>query len=613
MAVNRDIKYLNKDFSDFRSQLINFSKNYFPNTYTDFTPSSPGIMFMEQASYVGDVLSFYLDNQLQETYLQYVRQTSNIFDLAYMFGYKPKVTGLSNVNVEVFQLVPSKLVGGTYYPDYDYALFFDSNTQVTSTTNSTVFNIEDPIDFSVSNSLDPTIVSVAQISSNTPTYFLLKKTRKASSGNINTTTFSFGDFEEFPTVTINAENIAGVIDIFDSDNSEYNEVDYLGQETVFKALKNTNVNDPNNFVNSNDSPYILQVKKVQKRFATRFIDSGSLQIQFGAGNPSDIDEEIIPNPDNVGIGLPYEVNKLTTAFSPTNFIFTNTYGIAPTNTTLTVRYTTGGGVASNVPANSITSLDTSTVRFNNNNLNSSTAQYVFDSIAVNNPSGATGGQDGDNAEEIRQNTLANFGSQLRNVTADDYLVRTLSMPSRFGIVSKAYSQKPKANEGNNTVDIYVLGYDNNKNLSTASNTLKDNLKTYLNQYRMIGDSIGIKDAFIINIAVNFEVITVPNFNNSQVLSQCVNELIEYFNIDNWQINQPILIKDIELLIDRIPGVQTVQNVTITNKAGTSSGYSQYAYDINGATQGKLIYPSIDPCIFEVKFPNQDIKGKVINI
>jgi hypothetical protein len=613
MAVNRDIKYLNKDFSDFRSQLINFSKNYFPNTYTDFTPSSPGIMFMEQASYVGDVLSFYLDNQLQETYLQYVRQTSNIFDLAYMFGYKPKVTGLSNVDVEVFQLVPSKLVGGTYYPDYDYALFFDSNTQVTSTTNSTVFNIEDPIDFSVSNSLDPTIVSVAQISSNAPTYFLLKKTRKASSGNINTTTFSFGDFEEFPTVTINAENIAGVIDIFDSDNNEYNEVDYLGQETVFKALKNTNVNDPNNFVNSNDSPYILQVKKVQRRFATRFIDSGSLQIQFGAGNPSDIDEEIIPNPDNVGIGLPYEVNKLTTAFSPTNFIFTNTYGIAPTNTTLTVRYTTGGGVASNVPANSITSLDTSTVRFNNNNLNSSTAQYVFDSIAVNNPSGATGGQDGDNAEEIRQNTLANFGSQLRNVTADDYLVRTLSMPSRFGIVSKAYSQKPKANEGNNTVDIYVLGYDNNKNLSTASNTLKDNLKTYLNQYRMIGDSIGIKDAFIINIAVNFEIITVPNFNNSQVLSQCVNELIEYFNIDNWQINQPILIKDIELLIDRIPGVQTVQNVIITNKAGVSSGYSQYAYDINGATQGKLIYPSIDPCIFEVKFPNQDIKGKVINI
>lgn len=613
MAVNRDIKYLNKDFSDFRSQLINFSKNYFPNTYTDFSPSSPGIMFMEQASYVGDVLSFYLDNQLQETYLQYVRQTNNIFDLAYMFGYKPKVTGLSNVNIDVFQLVPSKNVSGDYVPDYDYALYFDTNTQVTSTNNSTTFNIEDPIDFSVSNSLDPTTVSIAQINAGDPTYFLLKKTRKASSGNINTTTFSFGDFEEFPTVNINAENIGGIIDVLDSDGREYYEVDYLGQETVFKSLKNTNVNDPNNFVNSNDSPYILQVEKIQRRFATRFINSGSLQIQFGSGNPSDIDEEIIPNPDNVGIGLPYEKSKLTTAYSPTNFIFTNTYGITPVNTTLTVRYTTGGGVNSNVPANSITSLDTSTVRFVNNNLNAVTAQYIFDSSAVNNPSAASGGQDGDNAEEIRQNTLANFSSQLRNVTADDYLVRTLSMPSKYGIISKAYSQKPKANEGNNTVDLYVLGYDSNKNLTTASNTLKENLKSYLNQYRMIGDSVGIKNAFIINIAINFEIITVPNFNNSQVLTQCLSGLREYFNIDNWQINQPILLKDIELLIDKIPGVQTIQNVTITNKAGTSLGYSEYAYDINGATQGKLIYPSIDPCIFEVKFPNQDIKGKVINI
>ena len=613
MAVNRDIKYLNKDFSDFRSQLINFSKNYFPTTYTDFSPSSPGMMFMEQAAYVGDVLSFYLDNQLQETYLQYVRQTNNIFDLAYMFGYKPKVTGLSNVDIEVFQLVPSKNEGGNYVPDYDYALYFDANTQVTSTNNSTTFNIEDPIDFSVSNSMDLTTVSIAQIAANNPTYFLLKKTRKASSGNINTTTFSFGDFEEFPTVNINDTNIGGIIDVFDSDGKEYYEVDYLGQETVFKSLKNTNVNDPNNYVNSNDSPYILQVEKIQRRFASKFINSGSLQIQFGSGNPSDIDEEIIPNPDNVGIGLPYEKKKLTTAYSPTNFIFTNTYGIAPVNTTLTFRYTTGGGVSSNVPANTITSLDTSTISFTNNNLNAVTAQYIFDSTAVNNTKAASGGQDGDNAEEIRQNTLANFSSQLRNVTADDYLVRTLSMPSKYGIVSKAYAQKPKANEGNNTVDLYVLGYDSNKNLTVASNTLKTNLQSYLNQYRMIGDSVGIKNAFIINISVNFEIITSPNFNNSQVLTQCLNQLRDYFNIDNWQINQPILLKDVELLIDKVQGVQTIQNVTITNKAGTNLGYSEYAYDINGATQGKLIYPSIDPCIFEVKYPNQDIKGKVINI
>lgn len=615
MAVKRNIQYLNKDFTDFRSQLINFSQTYFPTTYTDFSPSSPGIMFMEQASYVGDVLSFYLDNQLQETYLQYARQTNNIYDLAYMFGYKPKVTGLATVDLEFFQLVPSKIEGSTTVPDYDYALFVEANTQVTSTTNSSVsFNIEDPIDFSVSNNLDPTTVTIAQIDSvsGEPTYYLLKKTRKATSGTINSTTFSFGAFEEFPTVNINAENIAGVIDAFDSDGNEYYEVDFLGQETVFDSIKNTNTNDPNNYQNE-DTPYILQTKQVQRRFATRFIDSGSLQLQFGSGNPSDTDEEILPNPENVGLGLPYEKNKLTTAFSPTNFILTNTYGTAPTNTSLTVRYTTGGGVASNVPANNLTNLDTSTVKFLNSNLNPTTAQYIFDSVAVNNPTAASGGQDGDSITEIRENTLSNFSSQLRNVTADDYLVRALSMPSKFGIISKAYVQKPKAESADTTLDLYVLSYDINKNLTLASSALKNNLKTYTNQYRMIGDSIGIKDAFIINIAVDFEIITEPNYNNSEVLINCVNSLKDYFNIDNWQINQPILLKKIELMLDDIAGVQTVSNIIITNKAGTTSNYSQYAYDIAAATQNRIIYPSIDPSIFEVKFPNQDIKGKVTTI
>lgn len=615
MAVKRNIQYLNKDFSDFRSQLINFSQTYFPTTYTDFSPSSPGIMFMEQASYVGDVLSFYLDNQLQETYLQYARQTNNIYDLAYMFGYKPKVTGLAIVDLNFFQLVPSKTVNSATVPDYDYSLFIDGNSQISSTTNSTVnFNIEDSIDFSISNSLDPTTVTIAQVNniSGEPTYFLLKKSRKATSGTINTTTFNFGAFEEFPTVNINIPNIAGIIDVFDSNGNEYFEVDYLGQETVFDSIKNTNINDPNNFLNK-DTPYILKTKQVQRRFATRFIDSESLQLQFGSGNPLNTDEEILPNPENVGLGLPYEKNKLTTAFSPTNFILTNTYGVAPTNTTLTVRYTTGGGVISNVPSNTLTNLNTSTVRFLNNNLNPTTAQYIFDSIAVNNPTAASGGKDGDSINEIRENTLSNFSSQLRNVTADDYLIRALSMPSKFGIISKALTQKPKPDSADTTLDLYVLSYDTNKNLTLASNALKNNLKTYINQYRMIGDSINIKDAFIINIAIDFEIITEPNFNNNEVLVNCISNLQEYFDINNWQLNQPILLKQLELRLDDINGVQTVNNITITNKAGTNSNYSQYAYDIQGATQNKIIYPSIDPSIFEVKFPNEDIKGKVTTI
>jgi hypothetical protein len=614
MAANREIKYLNKDFAGFRADLLNYAQTYFPTTYTDFDASSPGVMFMEMAAYVGDVMSFYIDNQIQENFLQYSRQTPNIFDLAYMFNYKPKVTGLATVELDFYQQVPAKQVSGSTLPDYDYALYVDANTQVTSTNDSSVkFTIEDPIDFAVSNSLDPTTVTVAQISDNSPIYFLLKKKRKAISGTINSTTFSFGSPTEFPTTQISTANIAGIIDCVDSDGNEWYEVDHLAQDMVYDSIKNTNINDPNNYQNSDDAPYILKTKQVQRRFATRFLDEGVLQLQFGSGNPSTTDEEVTPNPFNVGLGLPFEKNKLTTAYSPTNFIFTNTYGIAPSNTTLTIRYYTGGGVGANVPANNITTLNSSTIRFNKTGLNPTTANYIFGTVTSNNEAAASGGQDGDTIEEIRQNTISQYSSQLRNVTADDYLVRALSMPSKFGVVSKAYTQKPKADENLTALDLYILSQDQNAKLKLASSSLKNNLKSYINQYRMIGDTIAIKDAFVININCNFEIITLPNYNNNEILINCINALKLYFNINKWQINQPIITRDLFTTLDSIEGVQTVKKVIIGNKRGTLSGYSQYAYDINGATQNGVIYPSLDPSIFEVKYPNQDIKGKVVTL
>jgi len=613
MVINRNINYISKDFADYRSQLINFSQTYFPNTYSDFDASSIGMMFIEQASYVGDVLSFYLDNQVQETYLQYARQNNNIFELAYMFNYKPKVTGLATVDIDFYQLLPAKTLSSTeIVPDYDYSLFVGANTTV-STRLGGNYIIEDPVDFTVSSSQDPTTVSIAQISSGNPTYYLLKKTRKATSGTIQTTTFTFGDFQEFPTVDINNGSISHIIDIFDTNGNEYFEVDHLGQELVYTALKNSNTNDPNNYQDSDDAPYLLQTKQVQRRFATRFKSDSQLQIQFGSGNPSDTDEEVTPNPKNVGLGLPFERDKLTTAYSPTNFIFTNTYGVAPTNTTLTVRYLTGGGVTSNVPANSLVVPLTSGVKFLASSLNATTAQYIFDSFATNNPDAATGGQNGDTLLEIRQNSLSNYNTQLRNVTADDYLIRALSMPSKYGGVSKAFIQKPLVNDTGADLDLYILTQNTNNNLTTTSTTLKNNLKGYLNQYRMIGDTISIKDGFVVNIGVEFEVIIEPNFNNNEVLNACISRLINYFDINNWQINQPIIMRELYSIIDNIPGTQSVKNILIVNKTGTNTGYSEYAYDINGATQNGVVYPSLDPSIFEVKYPTDDILGRIVTL
>ena len=618
MAVqNKDITYINKDFNDIRSQLINFSQTYFPNTYTDFSPASPGMMFMEQAAYVSDVLSFYLDNQIQETYIQYARQFDNLYDLAYMYGYKPKATGLANTLIDFYQQVPSKLSGSAYVPDFDYALYVNQNTVVNTTAGSpTSFTTDEPIDFAVSNSADPTIVSVAQVTAGNPTYYLLKKTRRAFSGVINTTSATFGSPEEFSTIEINGSNLSNIIDVFDSNGNQWYETDYLGQDAVYIGLKNVNTNDPNTYTDT-DTPYILQTKRVQNRFATRFLNATTLQLQFGAGSPTETTENVIPNPDNVGLGLPFGQSKLTTAFSPTNFVFTNTYGVAPSNTTLTIRYYTGGGVQSNVLSNTLTNPSTSTIQFIKGGLDATASQYVFDSIATNNPIAASGGQDGDTIEEIRQNSISNFPTQLRNVTANDYLIRALSMPPKYGVISKAWAQKPLISDVDTspsaTLDIYLLSSDINGKLTSASQALKGNVKTYINEYRMISDTISIKDAFVINFDVNFEIITFPEYNGNQVIESCIVALQDYFSIDKWQINQPIIIANLFVLLDQIEGVQTVKQVNFSNKAGTSQGYSKYAYDMTGAMQNGTIFPSIDPSIFELKYPNNDIKGRVVTL
>ena len=439
MAVNRDIKYINRDFGNLRQSLINYSKTYFPTTYNDFTEASPGMMFMEMASYVGDVLSFYQDNQFQETFLQYAREAKNLYDLAYMMGYKPKVTGAATVDIDFFQTVPAI----SNEPDYNYALLIAENAQISSTTNSKVsFLVEDPVDFDTSSSLDPTVVSVYEIDSTDPSIalsFLLKKTRKAISANVVTTSITAPSTpQEFFTTNITANNILGILDITDADGNIWYEVPYLGQEMVFDSIKNTNPNDPNLSSDQISAPYLLKNKQVARRFATRFTSTTSLQLQFGAGTSSDINEEVTPNSDNVGLGLPFEKDKLTAAYSPQNFILTSTYGIAPTGT-LTVRYLTGGGAVANVSAGDLTTFSNNNVTFQVSTLSNPTlANATFNSLRINNPRAASGGSDGDTNEEIRQNSISNFSTQLRSVTQDDYLVRALSMPPKYGVLSKAY-------------------------------------------------------------------------------------------------------------------------------------------------------------------------------
>jgi len=621
---NKNITYLNKDFTDFKSALIEYAKSYFPTAYNDFSSASPGTMFIEMASYVGDVLSFYMDNQIQETFLEYAKQKENLYSLAYMLGYKPKVTSAATVDVEIYQLIPSTGPATNKTPDYNYALIINENMQIKSSTiKNATFIIPDKINFAVENSMDKTDISVYSYDGiGDPLFYLLKKTRKALSGEVKTVSFSYGTAEKFITSLIQDTNIIEIIDAYDSDGNRWYEVPFLAQDTIFDDTLNVSNNDPNYSQESNITPYILKLKKVPRRFATRVKSNNSLELQFGSGINQNADESVLPNSYNVGIGLIDGLSKINTAFNPSNFTTTETYGLAPTNTTLTVRYLVGGGTQANIPSNQLNTVQSYSSSFYGGIVDGVLSNQILQSIQINNPTQAVGGGDGDTIEQIRLNSISQFPTQMRAVTQQDYASLSLSMPGKYGQISKAFVTKDDivfkqdVNNNNDLVDplstsIYVLGFNENKQLIAPSDSLKQNLKGYLSQYRMLTDSINIKNAFIINIGVDFDIILRPNYSGRDVLLECLTLLQSYFNIDNWEINQPIILSEIYTMLDNVSGVQTVNNVKITNKSGEELGYSKYSYDIQSATLNNVVYPSLDPSIFEVKNLQSDIQGRIV--
>jgi hypothetical protein len=633
--VQKDVSLIGRDFGEFRKNLVEFSKNYFPNTFNDFNESSPGMMFMEMASYVGDVLSFYTDTQLRESLLSTAEENVNLFNIVNSLGYKPKNIIPASVTMDVFQLVPATGVGDDVKPDFDYAMVLSEGMIIGSTDFSDVeFTTISSIDFSFSSSFSPTEVSVYQIdeSTNLPVYYLLKKQVKATSGKEKTQDFTFTAPKIYDKIKIEEDNLIRVKSIKDSDGDTWTRVPYLAQDTVFEQIDNNEDNSTYLHQYSGDTPYLLELNRVPKRYVTKFEDDGVLQICFGAGISSNADEEIIPNPDNVGSGLYTEHQNLDSSLDPSNFLYTKTYGVAPQNTTLTVTYLVGNGIIDNVPANDLVDVISSNTEFKNEiNLNRNVVSFCRQSLACSNQSAAVGGKTTESQEEIRQNAMAFFAAQNRTVTREDYVMRCYSLPPQFGSVAKAYlvqdyqlEQSKQDGQYINTeipnplaLNLYTCGYDNTKNLTHLNAATKYNLKNYISYHRILTDAVNIKNAHIVNIGCTFEIIVMPEFNSNEVLLRVIDRLKDYFDIDNWRINEPINLSKIYVEIDKVDGVQTVVRPDKDGKGGLqivnkfNGNYSSNKYSILNATKGGIIYPPKDPSIFEVKFPNQDIRGQVV--
>ena len=588
----RDIKYLNKDFSQFRDNLVEYAKTYFPTTYSDFNESSPGMMFIEMASYLGDVLGYYIDDTLKESMLHSAEDRSNVVALANFLGYKPKVTSPSLTRLSVYQLVPSKRkASGDLYDgdnrfelDENYLLRIKQGMNITSDSTGLTFITTELVDFSDVTEREVSVYERNEFSE--PVYYLIKKYVNVISAEEQSVTVSFGSPQQFTKIDLSDTNVVDIYDVRDSNGNKWYEVPYLAQELVYTDYANIESNDKDLAQFKETVPQILKVTKTSRRFVRQVNADNTTTLVFGAGNSTASDETFLPNFKNVGLGLNNSIDRLGESFDPANFLKSKSYGQAPANTELTVTYFTGGGVNANVPVNDLTKVDAiefdeDLSLFDDDEL--SLYRFCKNSIAVDNEAPSTGGRGEETIDEIRENALAMFGSQNRAVTRKDYQVRALTLPAKYGGVAKAYcapdgqldnnspssilsspesldefaglvldlqdrdltetelktelqkylgNKKGTANEKNNpfAINLYVLGYNSNKNLSAMNRAVKENLKTYLSEYRMLTDGVNLLDGFVINVGVDFEIRVFNSYNKREVLLECITEIENFFNI-----------------------------------------------------------------------------------
>jgi len=612
---NKEVKYLGRDFGDLRDGLVDFAKNYFPDTYNDFNETSPGMMFMEMGAYVGDVLSYYTDYQLRESLLSQAQERSNILDIANSLGYKAKATGPAHVELSVYLWVPATGSAGAKVPDMNYALTVNQGMVVSGDTSDVEFTTLEDVNFANTGSTK-TEVSVYSLDGTDPDAFLIKSKVKAISGQSVIEEYNVTTAKKFDKFKLAANNVIAIESVKDADGNTWYEVPYLAQDTIFEQVANNASVDPDAASDATVAPYLLKLRRTARRFTTRINKDNHTELNFGAGISASPDELIVPNPSTIGNVLEIgNAAQLDVSFDPANMMHTRAYGQAPASK-LTIRYLKGGGISSNVTSGAINNIVSKTIGLDEDGLVAETVTIVKDSLAVTNEAPASGGRSAETNEEIRQNALGAYASQNRAVTMEDYVARVYAMPPKYGSLAKAYvAPDDRINNSDDpnplALNMYVLSYDASNNLATTNSTTIKNLQTYLSQYRILTDGINIKPGFPINIGIDFEIVVLPSYNGKEVLVQTIDMMKKYFDIDKWQFNQPIMIGDLVAKMSVVDGVQAVSSILIKNNSSVASGYSGNAYDIEAATANNVVYPSQDPSIFEVKYPDKDIRGKIV--
>ena len=599
----RNRSYLAKGFDSLRANLLQYARLYYPDKIQDFSESSLGGMFLDMAAYTGDVMSFYLDHQYNELDSDTAIETSNIERLIRSAGVPISGAAPATVDVTFFIEVPAALVDGKYIPLSSSLPVVKANSIFTSTSGIN-FSLLADVDFAniTSDGSYVAEIKVGKISqTGNPVTFTMAIDGKCISGYETTETFGLGSFVAFKSITLSQNNITDILSVNDSLGNAYYKVSTLSDDVVYKNVLNT-------AQDSNDISEALKVVPAPYRFVTVVeLASRSTTMVLGGGDDNNIDDDAVPDPSEFAISFPYSKTFSRTSINPLKMLNTRTLGVYSPNTQLSVTYRYGGGLNHNVSPRSISNINQVSLEFPLNP-RLEIINLVRGSMGVINKTQAAGGEDAPTIDELKSLIPSSRNAQERIVTKEDLLARIYSLPANFGRVFRA---AVRANQNNPlSTQLHIICRTADSRLIPAPDTLKENIRKYLNPYRLITDAIDILDASVINLSFQFDIVIDPSLNQQTVLQSILSKLLKQFNTTKFSIDQPIVLSEIQNLIFNTPGILSIINIEFKNLTGKMNGrmYSDVNYDAKSNLRKGMLYPP-EGGIFEFKYPEFDIIGR----
>lgn len=605
IQFRKDISYTSRDFESLRNDLKRFVGQYYRDAIVDVSDASLAGMLIDVAAYVGDVTSYYLDHQFNENSLEKAIETRNVERLVREAGVKIQGKSPASGFLDISVVVPSKLTNGEYAPDEDLIPKIQAESSFVSRRGVT-FYLTDDLDFAEEDSSGNLIAKyeINQTLAGNPVNFIMTREGFVVSSRLRTQKNNIPDsFQPFRTIVINDPDATEIVRVVDSDGDEYYEVESLTQSTVFKRMVN-------NRADRDMADERIQLLHAPKRFvSSRTSSTGNISLLFGSGREDVFNEDVIPDPSEHAIRLygdKKSLNKIT--IDPNSFLGTQTLGISPRNTTLTITYRSGGGLNHNTGISEIDTVSTLLTQFPSG-ISTTQSTIIRSSVTCNNKFVVSGGEDEPTIEALRQIALLNRNSQNRIVSREDLISRVYSLPSNFGRVFRAaVRDNPSSTQA---AQLFILSRNSSGKLIISPDSLKDNLSKYLSRFRLISDAIDILDGVVVNLGLNYTVTIAQGAQSSVVLAAVNSKLKNYFKIENFHIDQPIKMGEVENLILNTPDVEAITSINFTNVTGVRGNnvYSTYTFNPKSFIDRGYLFPPVGG-IFEIKYPNDDIVGRI---